>query len=503
MKRIAVVGAGVSGLTAAWQLTRTLPDPPQVTLFETSGRTGGIVETIRQDGFVIELGPDSWVSEKPAARELATELGFADEIIGSNDATRKTHLWIDGRLEQLPDGLRMMVPTSRAALDATEGSPLLSSEARHAFRSEIERAGELQRSSPMDDESIASFTKRHFGREVLERLAAPLLSGVFGGDVHALSVRAVMAPFVSMERERGSLILALEEREAERRATGRPVQPIFTTLRSGLGTLTDTLAKQLPSDVLQLYREVQSIRRLNSGNHKGWIVRHRSTWSAREPQTNGADAQEQTFDEVILACPGPIMARLLEPIHRETAQLLPVEASSAILVAFAWSNVDLVLPPGFGFLVPASSSGVPSQSKLLAATFVDQKFTDRVPEGGRLLRAFLGGAGARELLARGAEDEEIAALAMCELTHILRSEDKFCLPQPDFVFVRRWPLSLPQYAVGHLERMAALDRQVASLPGLHLLGNALHGVGLPDLIRNSRALARELLLSEDLGRAAV
>lgn len=493
MKRVAIVGAGVSGLTAAWQLTRTVADPSQVTLFEATGRAGGIVETIRQDGFVIELGPDSWVSEKPAARELLTELGLQDELIVSNDDTRKTHLLIQGRLEQLPDGLRMMVPTSRAALDAMEGSSLLSPEARRAFRKELERAHDLQRSSPVDDESIAAFTERHFGREVLERLAAPLLSGVFGGDVGTLSVRAVMAPFVSMERERGSLILALEEREAERRASGRVAQPIFTTLRSGLGTLTEALTEQLPPGALQLNRDVQSIRRLDSVQHAGWVVRHRPTSAQKQVPLHGSPTQEDTFDDVILACPGHVTARLLDPIDRATSRLLPVEASSAILVAFAWSNAELLLPPGFGFLVPVPPPGEPLQSQLLAATFVDQKFTGRVPAGGRLVRAFFGGEGAKDLLSRNADDAEIAELALHELTRILQAQGAAPIPQPELVFVRRWPLSLPQYAVGHLERMAALERRVASMPGLHLLGNALHGVGLPDLIRNARTLARQLL----------
>ncbi len=186
-------------------------------------------------------------------------------------------------------------------------------------------------------------------------------------------------------------------------------------------------------------------------------------------------------------------ARLLEPIDRTASQLLPVEASSAILVAFCWRRGEFALPPGFGFLVPVPSPGAAAQSKLLAATFVDQKFPDRVPEGGRLVRAFFGGEGAQDLLTRNANDAEIAALALDELRRILQAEDASLLPEPDLVFVRRWPLSLPQYAVGHLERMAALDRQIVSMPGLHLLGNALHGVGLPDLIRSSRTLAREML----------
>ncbi len=489
MKRVAIVGAGISGLAAAWQLSRTA-DAPQVTVFDAAMRAGGIIETIRQDGFVIELGPDSWVSEKPAARELAMELGLREELIASNDGTRKTHLLIDGRLKELPEGMRMMVPTSRAALAAMENSALLSRNAHQAFWREIERASELQRRSPADDESIASFTERHFGREVLERLAAPLLSGVFGGDVGVLSVRAVMAPFVSMERERGSVILALEEREAERRATGRPVQPIFTSLRRGVETLTESLTEQLPPSILQLNREVQSLRRLDADAHKGWTVRHRPTGG--EGRDSGA--QEVAYDDVILACPGHVMASLLEPIDRTMSRLLPVEASSAILVAFAWSKADLPLPPGFGFLVPAPLPGVAPESQLLAATFVDQKFPGRVPAGGRLVRAFFGGDGAKELLANCADDEQIAALALHELSRILLAGNGSRLPSPDLVFVRRWPLSLPQYAVGHLERMAALDRHIAAMPGLHVLGNALHGVGLPDLIRSSRTLARQILL---------
>ena len=174
-----------------------------MTLFEASQQIGGIVRTIRRDGFIVEMGPDSWVSEKPAARALVTELGLAHELIASRDAARKTYLWLDGELQAMPDGLRMMVPKSRAVLEAIDVSRIFSDGAREAFRQELARAEELQRVAPIEDESIASFTERHFGREVLERLAAPLLSGVFGGDVETLSVRAVMAPFVAMERERG------------------------------------------------------------------------------------------------------------------------------------------------------------------------------------------------------------------------------------------------------------------------------------------------------------
>ncbi len=497
MKRIAIVGAGISGLTAAWQLTRPGTPPADVTLFEASERTGGIVETVRRDGFIVELGPDSWVSEKPAARDLVNELGLAQELIASKDDTRKTHLLLNGSLETMPDGLRMMVPTSRAALAAMKASPLLSTAMLQAFHDEVERGPELQRSAPIEDESIASFTERHFGREVLDRLAAPLLSGVFGGDVGTLSVRAVMAPFVAMERERGSLIAALEEREAERRATGQPGQPIFTSLRPGLGTLTDRLTAQLPPGVLHLGRQVVSLRRADPERHTGWLVQHRAHKAVdNEPHSAGnvprGATREETFDEIILATPSPLTAELLKPIDRGLAHLLPLEASSAIMVALAWTGATLHMPQGFGFLVPPPRDGQPAGSQLLATTFVDQKFAGRVPAGGQLLRAFFGADSARELLAANRSDAHLAELALRELNSILGPANGGMLPEPAFAEVRRWPLSLPQYSVGHLERIAALSRQIAGIAGLHLLGNGLRGVGLPDLIREARTLAIEL-----------
>ena len=309
--------------------------------------------------------------------------------------------------------------------------------------------------------------------------------------METLSVRAVMAPFVAMERERGSLIAALEEREAERRTTGRPVQPIFSTLRSGLGTLTDSLAEALPSGALRLGRQVVSVRRSDAATHTGWTVRHVGT-----DGTQGAGpAEEDHFEELILATPGHVTAELLHPIDRDLSRLLPTQASSAILVALGWTDTVLHLPEGFGFLVPARRAGEHRGPELLAGTFVDQKFPDRIPEGGRLVRAFFGGESARELLAANRSGEEISDLALSELGRVLGRSSRGALPTPSFAYVQRWPLSLPQYSVGHLERMATMDRQVAAIAGLHLLGNAFRGVGLADLIREAQTLAEEILKS--------
>ena len=467
--RIAVVGGGIAGVTAAWQLAQfdRAQGGLEVTLFEASGRLGGTVETVLRDGFVIECGPDGWVTEKPWAQELARELGLHGKLIGSNDAERVTWIVQGGRLAAMPDGMRMMVPVLGGEVgdeeqgDAAEAvrrffasrdSSLFSRAAIEAYAAEPGRAAELRETAPAGDESIASFVRRHFGDEVLERLAAPLLSGVFGGEVARLSVRAVMPGFVRMEREFGSLILGLQA--AAKASDGAS---IFTSLEGGTQALIDRMAAELPPNWMHLSTPVTALRR-------------GATWQV--------NAEE--FDAVILATPAHVTRELLGEVAPRGAELLAMEASSAVLLAFAFTE-EFALPRGFGFLAPAGEA-----SELLAGTFVDQKYAGRVPESGRLLRAFFGGEAAARVAAMA--DEEIARLARTELEKILGP-----LPEPAFHVVRRWPLSLPQYGVGHGERMAELEALVRGMPGIRLVGNAYRGVGLPDLVRDGRAASRELL----------
>jgi oxygen-dependent protoporphyrinogen oxidase len=454
-KQIAILGGGLAGVTAAWQLKRS--GHPSFTLFEASPRLGGAIQTLRPHGFTIELGPDGWVSEKPWARELAVELGLGDELIGSNDDGRVTWMLVQGKLVALPAGMRMMVPGDLRAL---ERSALFSREAKRAYAAEPGRARALRRLAPAHDESVAAFVARHFGQEALTKVGAPLLSGVFGGDVAELSVRAVMPQFVKMEREHGSLIKALRAARATHKR--RPSQPIFTSLRSGVALLIERMTAEIPWKNLRLQTPVTHLERLPHG----WIVTHGGI--------------HQFFDAVILATPAHVTARLLAPVSSRAAQLLTLQATSAILVAFAF-DANFALPKGFGFLVPAGEA-----NQLLAATFVDQKFPGRVPAGKRLVRAFFGGAAAN-LLAHQT-DTELAGLALRELESILGR-----LPDPTLAVVSRWPRSLPQYAVGHVQRIAELDTLVAQLPGIKLIGNAYRGVGIPDVIRDARAAAKALI----------
>ncbi|WP_263419665.1 protoporphyrinogen oxidase [Terriglobus albidus] len=451
MKKIAIIGGGISGLTAAYRLHRL---GMACTLFEAGPRLGGIVETHRENGFVIECGPDSWVAEKPWARELAIELGLGGEIIPSNDHNRLTYVLQQGALVPMPAHMRMMVPQGQAGMDSLLASSLFSEEAKRAYLQEPSRARELKDYAAAhagEDESIAAFVARHFGQEVAEKLAAPLLSGVFGGSIHKLSVHAVMAPFVALEREHGSLIAGL----ASRQRTGAS---LFASLRSGLGGLIERMAEALPPSSLRLREGVVTLTRMDS------------EWKVETAQGRGF------FDTVLLATPPQQTSALLAPLLPGAAELLPRDASSAIIIALAFRE-HFPLPPGFGFLVPEGSS----ESRLLAATFVDQKFAHRAPEGGRVLRAFFADEDLMDL-----PDSVLIRLGMNELSSILGQT----LPEPAISLVRRWPASLPQYEVGHRERVSALEEQVASLSGLRLLGNAYHGVGLPDLVRQANEAAQ-------------
>lgn len=472
MKRVAIVGGGIAGLAAAYELEQQRLAGAAVTweLFEASGRLGGIVSTTRgpieEAGFVLEDGPDAWVTDKAWAKELAIELGLESEIIVCHEAQKKTYVLVaeEGKpatLQAMPPRMRMMVPEDLSMLAE---SALFSEGARAAYAEELSQAEALKASAPQQDESVASFVLRHFGQEVLEKIGAPLLSGVFGGDIAKLSVRAVMPAFVKMEQEHGSLIAALQARARERGE--RAPQPTFTTLRRGMGSLAEAIVARLPRERVHLRKPVRSM----VGGAGGWML----------------DVDGVAFQEVMLAVPVDAARKLLQPVDARAAELVPTDASSAVLAAFAWPEEQaktFTVPDGFGFLVPGGNK----ETSLLACTFVDQKFPDRAPKGAKVLRAFFGGEAADRLA--GQSDEAVAAIAFVQLSRIL---GPLPVPAAALTTVRRWPRSLPQYEVGHLERMAELEERVGRLGGVTLLGNGYRGVGVPDLIRDARSAVQAL-----------
>jgi len=463
--RIAIVGAGLSGLTAAYTLHRDY-GTADVTLYEASPRLGGIVETQHCNGFTLECGADSWVTEKPWAEELAFELGIGSQILRSNDRNRRTYIARGDALIPLPTGMRMMVPTDIATIR----SSALFSAALAAYEQEPQRADELRAASLASrgadaDESVAAFVRRHFGDEVTRDVAAPLLAGVFGGDVERLSARALLAPFVALEAAHGSLILGLQRSQ-------RAAPPsVFTTLTGGLGALIDALAAKLPTSWLRLSTPVTVLQRTTSG------------WSIE------TGTHHEEYDRVLLALPLDATRNLLASLHmpdaEDAASLLPADAASCLIVGLAYgAEAKLEIPSGFGFLVPPDGN---SAEGLLAATFVDQKFAQRAPAGATILRAFF---------ARTAADH-LAALPDAEIVSIARSQLSTYLGQlpahAQITLVRRMPRSLPQYEVGHLARVAQFESLLQSLPGLAVTGNMLRGVGLPDMVREAARAAHGLM----------
>ena len=478
MMRIAIIGGGIAGLAAAFELeqARSAGAPLSYTLYEGRDRLGGSLSSEIVNGAVIERGPDSFLTEKPAAAELCRELGLGAEMLPSNDANRKTYILVRNRLIALPDGLMFLVPTK---LVPTALTPLFS------FSTKVRMALELlhpPRPSGLPDEAVAALVKRHYGAEAVDRLADPLLSGIYGGDASELSARAVLPRLVEMETQHGSLtrgmlaahrqMRARAKAAAHKNGNAKPDAPrsIFTALRGGMQQMIDALAARLDPASIRLATRVTAIGK----NRDGWTVEAAGT----------ADR----FDAVILASPAWAAALLLSSVDRVLSENLDtIPYSSSITVNLVYDEARLGrLPEGFGFLVPASEGRT-----MLACTFAHRKFLGRTPPGKAVFRAFLGGIRNEALLTE--PDEFLISIVRRELSEILGEKTIGLSHEPEYAQVARWRRAMAQYSVGHQQRIARISGRVAALTGLRLVGNAYDGIGIPDCIRLGRKAAQELV----------
>jgi oxygen-dependent protoporphyrinogen oxidase len=467
MKRIAIIGGGISGLSAAYALEeqRRAGALLEYVLYESSARLGGVLVTERVDGCIIEAGPDSFLTEKSWAADLCRRIGLGDQLIGSNDADRKTYILVKGKLVAMPDGLMFMVPTKILPLLF---SPLFS------FGTKTRMAREwFHRPQSSPDETVASFVERHYGVEMVERLADPLLSGVYGGEASQLSVRAVLPRFVEMESKRGSLGRAMNAARKQAKETQGASRPLFSSLKDGMQQIVDTIFAQLSPDSLRRGTPVQAVQVQDSG----WVV--------------SAGYQSDHFDAVIIATPAVAAAALLQIANAAVAsELQAIPYSSSVIVALGYDKrVRSSLPPGFGFLVPRSEG-----KRMLAATFVHNKFSHRAPEDRALIRCFLGGSRDEAILEL--TDDEILGRVRQELRQILG-----ITAEPLFTRVYKWKAAMAQYAVGHLERLERIEHLRRKLPGLALAGNAYRGIGVPDCIRSGQEAAGQVLAAVGLTAA--
>jgi len=468
-KKAVVIGGGISGLAAAHrllELSREKAINLKITVLEASPRLGGLIETERRGDFLIEGGPDAFLAEKPWAKELCRRIGMGDELIPTSEGSRRSFIAWKGQLEPMPEGFYLTAP---AGLKALMECRILSLPGK--LRMAFERF--IPRRSSAGDESVASFVRRRLGPEALQRIAQPMIGGIYAADLEKLSIKAALPQFHGMEKEHGSVLRALRKGGVKAGAAGAekasgPRYSMFLTPRFGMIRLVEVLARRMLEVDLKTNTPVAGIERAGQG------------WTVRSKQGDIFPA-----DVLCVALPAHAAAALLKSAAPEAARELEgIVCESAATVTLAFNKQDLPVPfGGFGFVVPAGKAG-----GVVGCTFSSQKFAHRAPSGTVLLRAFIGGA-----LAPDAVGKENAVLESS--VRALLKETLQVQAAPRVSVVHRYPKSMPQYHVGHLEKVERIEKEIARLPGIAVTGNWSHGVGIPHCIHQAE-LAAEKLCSE-------
>lgn len=463
---VVIVGGGITGLSAAWTLQKR--GVPYV-LLEQSGRWGGKIQTEYVDGegdtpFVIECGPDSFLTQKPWALQLALEIGLQDRLLGTNDHLRQTFVLNKGKLTPLPDGVMLIVPTKFAPFVT---SPLIS------WPGKLRLAQELFLPARQDDadESLADFVRRRLGDEVLDKLAEPLLAGIYNTEAERQSLLATFPRFRELEKRYGSLTRGMIAARQANKPMNKPKYATFVSFKTGMRELVEGLLMRLEGD-LRLNTGLRSIKANGDGSY---------TLSL-------ADNSQLRTDHLILTTPAHITARLLKGVSDQAAAMLgDIRYVSTGTVSLAYKRADIAHPlRGFGVVIPRSE-----KRAINAITWTSTKFYYRAPEGYALLRVFFGGSRTPQSLALS--DADLLDTVRNELRAIMGIE-----AAPLFTRIHRWHEANPQYDVGHLDRVSALE---AALPaGIHVTGSAYRGIGIPDCVHQGQQMAYKVAGMVRVGR---
>ena len=500
--RVAIVGAGMAGLSSAYYLLRDAGArglAVDVRVFEESDRTGGVVKTERDGYYLLDLGPDSLFVDKPAAVELAVELGLADELIPANSHLGVSVLW-NGKLHRIPEGLLLVAPTRPGPFFASNLFSV-SGKAR-AMAEPLIRAGQSAKGvdSDLDEESIASFVRRRFGTQILERVAEPLMAGIHAGDADKLSIQQTFPGLPALEQRHGSVLrgmLATKRSKPDPRGDQRRSVPgwaskvpadvrkaRFLSFRSGMQTLSDTVAAAVRKEAPYAIRTSTPLRQLGSAEATAGGSAA-TCGSSPGYQLDLGDGSKFEADACVLALPAFQIAKVLESLDGELAAPLreiPYVSTAAVYLGYPTGPPDYRPPfDGTGYLVPRTE-----ERPCFGCTVVTRKFDHRSEDGSTLLRFFFGGALRPDALDE--DDDGLIAAARHEAAELLGLDI-----EPALARVQRWPRANPQYEVGHARLVQRIDARLAEHPGLFIAGSSCRGVGIPDAIASGRQTAEAIL----------
>ena len=467
VKRVAIIGGGIAGLSAAHRI-HELEAKTEIVLIESRDRLGGVIQTVRHEDFLVERGPDMLATKDKWALDLCQRIGCESELIETNSANRRAFVVRRNRLHPVPAGFTLLSPSQLVPLLRTRLlSPLgkLRALSEYWVRSRRDTA----------DESLADFTRRRLGKEVFERIVEPLVGGIYTADPEKLSMQATLPQFVEMEQVQGGLIRgARQAKRADQRqdAASGARYGMFVTLREGLATMVESLVARLPGESIHLNTAAGQLKPADNNR-----------WELKLSEGNLHGQTSATFDGIVLAAPIHVAALLLENTDADLASRLGrVDSASSAVVVSGYRREDISHPlNGFGFVVPSREN-----RSILACSFSSVKFAGRAPEGNVLLRTFVGGACQPEMLQKS--DDEIQSMVQRELQQLIGVQQ-----EPVFAEVVRWPRAMPQYHLGHLQLVEEIEQQVTRFPGLELAGNGLRGVGIPQCIHSGEIAGERLL----------
>ena len=459
-KKIVVIGGGITGLSAAHRLIELNDERNleiEVLLVEKSGRLGGAISTVKNDGYLVELGPDMFFTKRPWALNLSKRLGLESELIETNEERRGTSVLWQGKLTPVPEGFLMLAPSRIVPFLTT---PLFSLWGKIRMLMDL-----LIPKKSYEDESLASFVRRRFGDEALARVAQPMIGGIYTADPEKLSINATMPQFVQMEEEYGSVIRGMMRNKNEAGDDSGARYSQFLSFKDGMETLTKAIGNKLPQGTTSLNEAVNMISR----NADNWEIE--------------TDKRKIDASGVILTTPAYHAGLLLKDTDAKLyEELVSIEYASSAVVILAYKKESIANKlHGFGFVVPDVE-----KSDLIACSYSSNKFDGRAQLGHVLLRVFVGGALNPDIC--DLEDQIIIERVKKELARILGTKS-----DPEFTMLQRYPDSMPQYHLGHIAKVGRIKETVGKIRGLQIAGNAYDGVGIPDSVHSGEQAAETLL----------